>query len=98
MSIFIESERAKCDSIFRSHTKLPTHGPGLIEKSTVMFICVLGTLKSFNLGVRLILRWIRKSISSCTSKQTRELYFEMTSSAENPEHYTRSRLKRKYVS
>lgn len=98
MSIFAESERAKCDSVFRSHTKLPTHGPGLTEKSTVIFICVLGTLKSFNLGVRLILRWIKKSISRCTSKQTRELYFEMTSFDENPEHYTRSRLKRKYVS
>ena len=98
MPIFTESERVKCDSTFRSHAKLPTYGPGLIEKSTVIFICVLGTLKSFNLGMRLILRWINKSISSCTSKQTRELYFEMTSSAENPEHYTCSRLKRKYVS
>lgn len=45
MAVFIESKGKKTDSIFRSYTKLPTHGSGLINQSIVIFIYVLNTLK-----------------------------------------------------
>lgn len=82
-------KRKKSDSIFRSYAKLLTHGSGLIKKTTEY-------IESFNLGMWFpILRWIKKNLFSCTSKQTREVYIGMTSSSESPKHCKSSKIENK---